>query len=902
MDQSIYRAGGGFIEALMRMLEGQYILRIRVPSQYYSLVEQQAQSMCLESRQLFWNLGTCSEVENRCWYDVVATISSHTLILQLFTSPHDSTTSSSKSRPTEYQPRTSVPSKIHRPLSRIQQDGLARFPITSSGCNHHPSVLPPRAPPPTMANHQSPPAQQHPRKPHPHPYLSGNFAPIERTLPLTPCPHTGTIPTALRGGQYVRNGGNPVTNADLGRDAHWFDGDGMLAGVLFGDDNSGGDLQAQFVNQFMLTDVYVSSLGSTHLQRPILPSIAALVDPVTSLLKIMWIVFRTIFLVLLSRLPGSEIAIRKISVANTAVVWHDGRALATCESGPPLRFVLPTLQTVGWFLGDRAEGEPPVGEKSRGEKQKEEKEVPVQDVGRGSQFGWAGPVGFMREWTTAHPRVDPVTQELLAFHSTFVPPYINYSIVPTTGRYGPDDTTTNTSSSSSPASASPKKRLMNAVVPGVSAARMMHDFGVSRQHTIIMDLPLSLDPTNSLRGKPVVEYDANGTSRFGVFPRWHPEQIRWFETRACSIFHTANSWEGSALVDEGRRTVATVEMLACRLTSASLVFSAGDIAAPAVKVAPKYPEEDQCRLYYYSFDMSASSPPPTTSTTATTTTTTPQPRNRILSQYALTAIPFEFPSVRESAAMQPARYVYGCSMTGTGNFTAALGRATKIDVLAKIDVQALIVRGRAEPPEDVVGAVDVRGVDEVHAAAEERRRREWEGGEEEKGRGRDPIQLFVMPKGWYCQEPRFVPRQPTPSTPPSSPFNPSGADDDEDDGYLLTYAFDESQLHPSTGEAPSTSASELWIIDAKTMNTVLARVKLPQRVPYGLHGAWFSKGMVEGQRGVVRVRELPEKVLRERKGESREEGEARWRRERLEESLGGMLWGWVRAGVEKALG
>jgi len=52
-------------------------------------------------------------------------------------------------------------------------------------------------------------------------YLSGNFAPVTQTRPLTPCTVTGTVPRELVGGQYVRNGANPISNKDLGRDAHW---------------------------------------------------------------------------------------------------------------------------------------------------------------------------------------------------------------------------------------------------------------------------------------------------------------------------------------------------------------------------------------------------------------------------------------------------------------------------------------------------------------------------------------------------------------------------------------------------------------------------------------------------------------------------------------------------------
>ena len=181
----------------------------------------------------------------------------------------------------------------------------------------------------------------------------------------------------------MRNGGNPVTNEDLGRDAHWFDGDGMLSGVSFrrcGEEGS--EVQPEFVNQYILTDLYISTKTSPLLQTPILPSIATLVNPLSSLVTITLRVFRTIFLVILSHLSGSQQAIKKISVANTAVLYHDGRALATCESGPPMRIALPSLDTVGWFNGRRAEGEP--------------------DGEGGPGFGGDGMLSFMKEWTTAH--------------------------------------------------------------------------------------------------------------------------------------------------------------------------------------------------------------------------------------------------------------------------------------------------------------------------------------------------------------------------------------------------------------------------------------------------------------------------------------------------------------------
>ena len=174
-----------------------------------------------------------------------------------------------------------------------------------------------------------------------------------------------------------------MVNDDLGRDAHWFDGDGMLSGVLFArDGEKGTEIRPHFVNQFILTDVFLASKNAPYLRTPVLPSIATLVNPASSILKITLCILRALLLVFLSHLPGSHHAIRKISVANTALVYHDGRTLATCESGPPIRVSLPGLETVGWFNGKTVEGEP------------------VTEAGSG--FGGDGLLSWMKEWTTGH--------------------------------------------------------------------------------------------------------------------------------------------------------------------------------------------------------------------------------------------------------------------------------------------------------------------------------------------------------------------------------------------------------------------------------------------------------------------------------------------------------------------
>jgi carotenoid cleavage dioxygenase-like enzyme len=665
-----------------------------------------------------------------------------------------------------------------------------------------------------------------------HPYLAGNFAPVTKTWTPTLVTWTGDLPQELNGGMYVRNGGNPMANADLGREAHWFDGDGMLSGVWFSrSPYDASQIDAQFVNQFILTDVFLSQVESTGLKTPILPSIATLTNPASSLFWILWRIIRTVFIVILSHLPGSGFTIKRISVANTSVLYHDGRALATCESGPPMRLTLPELETVGWFDGNKVEGEP----------QKEgKKDEPA--------LGGTGPLSWMREWSTGHPKIDNATGELVIFHCSFAPPYIQYSIIPAS-----DSNTTDYHS------ADDACRIINAPVPNCTGGKLMHDFGVSKHSTVILDLPLSLSPLNLAKNSPVVAYEPWKPSRYGVFPRHHPEAVRWFETDGCCIFHTANTWDEY----DGDGNIAAVSLLACRLTSASVVFSAGNIVPPphpnhkdvvsekpmsffakyddehdpekidetAPLLSPKMDvpnpfgassdvpisddDEEQCRLYYYRFSLDSAT------------------ENVITHQFALAAIPVEFPTVSPLTAMESARYIYACS-TSNESFGAALGKASKIDVLVRFDVQALLARAQVEPPDAVTGCVDNRNLSQIMASKDPN----------------DPIKVFRFPPNHFGQEATFIPRSRR-----GSATNKNTAFD-EDDGYLVFYVFDESQLDEH-GECGDDARSELWVLDAQTMARVECKIQLPTRIPYGLHGNWFTEEQIARQKGVEKVRTLP---------------------------------------------
>lgn len=320
----------------------------------------------------------------------------------------------------------------------------------------------------------------------------------------------------------------------------------------------------------------------------------------------------------------------------------------------------------------------------------------------------------------------------------------------------------------------------------------MHDFGVSRRFTILIDPPLSLDPFKLRKAKPVVEFDPAGCTRLGVFPRYSPDKIRWYNTNACVIMHTANCW------DEGSAGDTRVHILLCRMNSIAPLYHMGGLETPA-NVSSQDPE---CRLYYYQF-----SPIQTSS--------------QILQQWALSAIPFEFPHVPRHLEMRSTQFIYGCSMR-EGNFAASIKSNVKIDCLAKVDVKELLIRAESKAPAQITGCVDERSISEILASQDLN----------------DPIKVFAFPDGYYAQECSFVPRR-------------NGRS--EDDGWLVTYVFDETQIDPD-GNIPKDARSELWIIDAVEMKEVISRVILPQRVPYGMHGSWFPEEQILNQRDVRHFR------------------------------------------------
>ena len=276
--------------------------------------------------------------------------------------------------------------------------------------------------------------------------------------------------------------------------------------------------------------------------------------------------------------------------------------------------------------------------------------------------------------------------------------------------------------------------------PAAKLTGRMHDFAASRNWTILLNLPLTLSPANlfSLPPVPLIHFDRTLPSEFVIFPRLlrsaktPREPIRYTDPEPSLIFHTANAW------DETSETGIAVNMLGCRFKSAKLVYAAGAVDVPMVEKAMG--EDDVVQLHYFRFDI-----PPGNATTGT-----------ISHSFPLASIPFEFPAVPTQREMSASRYVYGCTMK-SGSFDERLGGAAKVDCLVKLDVLALIAKGK-HGGNDKNGPVDTRTSGEIIADVQ-------------AGKQSD-IHIFACPEGWYVQETRFVPKL---------------AASDEDDGFLLTY-------------------------------------------------------------------------------------------------------------------
>ncbi len=149
------------------------------------------------------------------------------------------------------------------------------------------------------------------------------------------------------------------------------------------------------------------------------------------------------------------------------------------------------------------------------------------------ELGTVGPHDFGGKLTTsftAHPKFCPITGEMLAFGYRFLPPFLTYHRVSREGE------------------------LVQSEVIEVPGPTMMHDFGVTENHIIFMDLPVCFKAENVASGMPY-RWDPSYGARLGVMPRTGTNaDVKWFEIEPCYVFHPMNSYErdGEVVMDAVR--------------------------------------------------------------------------------------------------------------------------------------------------------------------------------------------------------------------------------------------------------------------------------------------------------------------------------------------------------------
>ena len=132
---------------------------------------------------------------------------------------------------------------------------------------------------------------------------------------------------------------------------------------------------------------------------------------------------------------------------------------------------------------------------------------------------------------TAHPKTCGETGELLSFSYGMAEPYVTYHRTSADGE------------------------MLQVEPITVKGATMVHDFNITRNHVIFMDLPVIFDFAKLESGIPIAWSDEYG-ARLGVMPRDGSDaDVRWFDVKTGVVIHTANAWdEGDEVVLQASRS------------------------------------------------------------------------------------------------------------------------------------------------------------------------------------------------------------------------------------------------------------------------------------------------------------------------------------------------------------
>tara|TARA_B100001057_G_scaffold441401_1_gene476002 strand:- start:91 stop:1440 length:1350 start_codon:yes stop_codon:yes gene_type:complete len=129
--------------------------------------------------------------------------------------------------------------------------------------------------------------------------------------------------------------------------------------------------------------------------------------------------------------------------------------------------------------------------------------------------------GKLNTAMTAHPRVCPETGEMLFFaYSMMGEPYLYYYRVSKEGE------------------------LVQSEPIEIPRPVMMHDWNITRNYVVFMDLPIVSDMDLAVTTGSPFGFKPECGARLGVMPRdGNNSDVRWFDIDPCFVFHSFNSFE-----------------------------------------------------------------------------------------------------------------------------------------------------------------------------------------------------------------------------------------------------------------------------------------------------------------------------------------------------------------------
>ncbi|MEP5937365.1 MAG: carotenoid oxygenase family protein [Erythrobacter sp.] len=125
---------------------------------------------------------------------------------------------------------------------------------------------------------------------------------------------------------------------------------------------------------------------------------------------------------------------------------------------------------------------------------------------------------------SAHPKVDEQTGEMMFFNYGVHAPYMHYGVIDRAGR------------------------LVHYVPIPLSGPRLPHDMAITKNWSILNDMPLFWDEELLGRDIHAARIHDGIPTRFALIPRHgQPEDIRWFEAAPTYVLHWTNAYEAKTL-------------------------------------------------------------------------------------------------------------------------------------------------------------------------------------------------------------------------------------------------------------------------------------------------------------------------------------------------------------------